>query len=145
LSPINSSASENADSDKDFVVSDHFHTSSGKILQPPREWWKIDTSNDIQIESFKRLIKVDPSVPEPKSDDNITHLSRLDQAGFIVDMVEKEEPKGYWEAVNGLNRQLWKEAVDKELDSLDRAGTWNVVDKVEEEKEVGSKWIFKVK
>jgi hypothetical protein len=35
--------------------------------------------------------------------------------------------------------------VDKELDSLDRAGTWDVVDKVEGGKEVGSKWVFKVK
>jgi hypothetical protein len=40
---------------------------------------------------------------------------------------------------------LWKEAVDKELDSLDRARTWDVVDKVERGKEVGSKWVFKVK
>jgi hypothetical protein len=37
LSPINSSASEQAKSDKDFLVSDHFHTSSGTIVQPPRE------------------------------------------------------------------------------------------------------------
>jgi hypothetical protein len=29
--------------------------------------------------------------------------------------------------------------VNKELDNLDRARTWDVVDKVEEEKEVGSK------
>jgi hypothetical protein len=29
--------------------------------------------------------------------------------------------------------------VDKELEPLDRAGTWDVVDKVEEGKEVGSK------
>jgi hypothetical protein len=32
LSHVNSSASENADSDKDSVVSDYFHTSSGKIV-----------------------------------------------------------------------------------------------------------------
>jgi hypothetical protein len=35
--------------------------------------------------------------------------------------------------------------VDKELDSLDKAGTWDVVDKVEGGKEVDSKWVFKVK
>jgi hypothetical protein len=35
--------------------------------------------------------------------------------------------------------------VDKELDSLDSARTWDVVDKVERGKEVGSKWVFKVK
>jgi hypothetical protein len=32
-----------------------------------------------------------------------------------------------------------KEAVDRKLDNLDRAGTWDVVDKVERGKEVGSK------
>jgi hypothetical protein len=117
LSPINCSASENADSDRHSVVSDHFHTSSGKIVQLPREWWKIDPSNDIQMEDFKRLSEVDPSIPEPKSDDKITVYSRLDEGGFVVDMVEEEEPKGYWEAVNRPNRQLWKKAVDKELDS----------------------------
>jgi hypothetical protein len=37
------------------------------------------------------------------------------------------------------------EAVDKEMDSLDRARTWDMVDKVERRKEVGSKWVFKIK
>jgi hypothetical protein len=94
LSPINSLASENADSDKDSVVFYHFHTSSRKIVQPPRECCKIDPSNDIQMEGFKRLSEVDQSVPEQKSDDVITLFSRLDEAGFVVDMVEEEEPKG---------------------------------------------------
>jgi hypothetical protein len=97
------------------------------------------------MEGFKRLSVVDPSVLEPKSDDEITLFSRLDEAAFVVDMVEEEELQGYWKVVNGPNRQLWKEAVNKELDSLDRAGTWDVVDKVEGGKEVGSKWVFKVK
>jgi hypothetical protein len=35
--------------------------------------------------------------------------------------------------------------VDKVLDSLDKAGTQDVVDKIEGGKEVGSKWVFKVK
>jgi hypothetical protein len=52
---------------------------------------------------FKRLSEVDPSVPESKSDDEITLFSRLDEARFVVDIVEEEELKGYWEAVNGPN------------------------------------------
>jgi hypothetical protein len=40
---------------------------------------------------------------------------------------------------------LWNEAVDKELDSFDQAGTWDVVAQVKGGKGVGSKWIFKVK
>jgi hypothetical protein len=35
--------------------------------------------------------------------------------------------------------------VDKQLDSIDRAGTWDRVDKVKGGKEVGSRWVFKVK
>jgi hypothetical protein len=60
-------------------------------------------------------------------------------------MVEEKELNGYWKAVNESNRQLSKEAVDKKLHSLDRAGTWNIVDKVERGMEVGSKWVFMVK
>jgi hypothetical protein len=48
LSPINSSASKKAESNKDSMVSDYFHTSSRKILQQPREWGKVDSSNDRQ-------------------------------------------------------------------------------------------------
>jgi hypothetical protein len=40
---------------------------------------------------------------------------------------------------------VWKEAVDRELDSLDRARIWDVVDKVDGGKEVGSKSVFKIK
>jgi hypothetical protein len=113
------------------VVSDLFHSSSRKIVQPAKEWWKIEPSNDKQIEGFIRLSEVDPSVLEQKSDDEITHFSRLDKAGFAVDMGEDEDPKSYWEEVNGPNEQLWKDLVDKELDSLDRARTSDVGDKIE--------------
>jgi hypothetical protein len=75
------------------------------------------------MEGFKKLSEVDLSIPEPKSDDENILFSKLDEAEYVIDMVEEEEPKGYWELVNGLTGQLWKEAVDKELDSLDRART----------------------
>jgi hypothetical protein len=95
LSPINSSASKTADSDKDSVVSDHIHTSTGKIVQLPREWWQVDPSSDIQIEGVQILSEVDLSVLEPKSTDEIAIFSKLDEFGFVVDMGEEEEPKGY--------------------------------------------------
>jgi hypothetical protein len=97
------------------------------------------------MDGFKKLSEVDPSIAEPKSDDKITLFSKLDEARFVVDMVEEEEPKGYWEAVNVPNGHVWKEVVDRELDSFDKAGTWDVVDKVEGGKEVGRRWVFKVK
>jgi hypothetical protein len=40
---------------------------------------------------------------------------------------------------------MWKEAVENELGSLDKTRTWDVVDRVTRKKEVGSRWVFKVK
>jgi hypothetical protein len=97
------------------------------------------------MEGFKKLSEGDRSVPEPKSDDKIILFSKLDKPRFGVDMGEEEELKGYWEAINGPNEQVCKEVVDRELDSLDRAGTWDVVNKVEGQKNVGSSRVFKVK
>jgi hypothetical protein len=49
---------------------------------------------------------VDLSILEPTSDDEITLFSKFDNVAFIVDMVEEEDPKGYWEVVNGLNGKV---------------------------------------
>jgi hypothetical protein len=80
---------------------------------------KVDPFGNIQIEDFKKVSKVDPSVPEPKSAEEIIFVSKLDEAGFDADMVKEEEPNGHWTVVNGCNGQLWKSALNKELDSLD--------------------------
>jgi hypothetical protein len=58
------------------------------------------------MDVFKRLSEVDLSVPEPKSDNEITVFVRLDDTGFVVDIVEEEEPEDYLEAVEGPNWQL---------------------------------------
>jgi hypothetical protein len=56
----------------------------------------VDTSySDIQLESFKIFSSVEPLVPEPKSNDEVTLSSKLHKAGFIRDMEEKEKPKGF--------------------------------------------------
>jgi hypothetical protein len=56
------------------------------------------------MKGFKKLFKVEPSVPGPKSGDEISLFSRLDQAEFVVDMGEEEELKGYQEIVIEPNR-----------------------------------------
>jgi hypothetical protein len=56
------------------------------------------------MERFNKLSEVDLSILELKSDDEIKLLSKLDDAGFVVNIVEEEEPKGDWEVVNAPNR-----------------------------------------
>jgi transcription initiation factor IIE alpha subunit len=55
------------------------------------------------MESFIKLSEVDLSVLEPKSNDVNILISKLDEARFVVNMKEEEEPKSWWEAVNGSN------------------------------------------
>jgi hypothetical protein len=45
-------------------------------------------------------------VRDPKSDDEVTLYSRLNEIGVVIDMGKEKEPKGYWEAVNGLNGHM---------------------------------------
>jgi hypothetical protein len=77
------------------MVSDYVHSSSEKIGQPASEWWKMDPANDIPIDSFQNHSEVDPSILEPKFDDEIIQFSRLDEVEFVVDMGKEEELKDY--------------------------------------------------
>jgi hypothetical protein len=76
-------------------MSDYFHTSSGTIVPPPREWCKVGPTSDIQMQGFKKLSEVDPSIAEPKFDEEIPLISKIDESGCVIDMGEEEEPKGY--------------------------------------------------
>jgi hypothetical protein len=97
------------------------------------------------MEGSTKLSEEDPSVLEPTSANEIALCSNWDEVGFVVDMEQEEQPKSYSEVVNGLNGQVWKQVVHKKLDSIVRAGTWDVVGKIEGGKDVGSKWVFKMK
>jgi hypothetical protein len=149
FSPAKSTPSESEDSQSDAnsKVSARFYTRSGHVVHPPRDWWKVDPTpeKDIQMDGFKKLSEDEPNAPVLMMDDETTLFSKLDVYGYVVDAVDEEEPKSYLEAVNGPNGDLWKEAVEKKLGSLDKARTWDVVDRVAGKKEVGSRWVFKVK
>jgi hypothetical protein len=97
------------------------------------------------MDDFKKPSEVEPNAPIPMMDNKTTLFSKLDAYGYVMDAVDEEKPKSYWEAVNGPNGDVWKEAVEKELGSLDKARTWDVVDRVAGKKEVRSRWVFKIK
>ena len=57
----------------------------------------------------------------------------------------KEEPKTVKEALNGENQVEWKEAMQNEMDSLNKHEVWDLVKLPAGRKAIGSKWIFKCK
>jgi len=60
---------------------------------------------------------------------------------YLVD----DTPKAIEEAYSSLDANLWKEAVQSEIDSIMSNETWEVVDRPYGCKPVGCKWVFKKK
>jgi len=72
---------------------------------------------------------------DPKFDNLIT--------GAILNV--ETDPKSYSEAQSCSNWPRWKEAMDCELTTLEKAGTWITVPRPPDKNVVGSKWVYRVK
>jgi hypothetical protein len=69
-----------------------------------------------------------------------------DQAGFYCD--QGFEPASYKEAMACSDHDLWQAAMEKEMDGLERLGTFCLVDKNEVHagvKIIKSRWVYKIK
>jgi hypothetical protein len=56
-----------------------------------------------------------------------------------------DEPKSVDEVVDSTEGKLWKDAMVKEMESLYKNETWDLVKLLSGRKPVGSKWVFKKK
>jgi len=57
----------------------------------------------------------------------------------------QDDPKTLHEARSQSDWQRWKEAMEKEMDTLQKAGTWATVPQPCDKNIIGSKWVFHVK
>ncbi|KAI0992526.1 hypothetical protein K3495_g15659, partial [Podosphaera aphanis] len=55
------------------------------------------------------------------------------------------EPSTLKQAMEVPDAELWKQAIEEEMDALHRSKTWEVVSRPKDHNVVGSKWVFKVK
>jgi len=64
-------------------------------------------------------------------------------AGAILNV--ETDPKSYSEARSRSDWPHWKKAMDRELLTLEKAGTWITVPRPPDKNIVGSKWVYRVK
>jgi len=57
----------------------------------------------------------------------------------------EDEPNSYEDAMSRDDRQLWHAAMVSELDSIQRNGTWELIELPEGRRPIGCKWVFKIK
>ena len=75
------------------------------------------------------------------------HAFLADLDGVIAAAIRESEgdPKTVSEAQSRPNWPSWKEAMDREIKTLEVAGTWKTVPRPPGKNIVGSKWVFKLK
>ena len=74
-----------------------------------------------------------------------TRYSPLDFHSHFDLFITDDDPRNVKEAVNSEDSDLWKKAMDEEIDSLDKNEAWKLVQLPAGRKAIGSKWIFKKK
>ena len=111
---------------------------SGRIRNPPGEWWKIRHPTPA-IESSSD--EADSDAPQRESDDDGD-----DENGEVAAVAGVfHEPNTYKQAMKSPDAALWQEAAQEEINSLISNGTWDIVPLPKDRKAIGSRWVFKVK
>ena len=115
---------------------------------------KMSTSFDSEMTNDDYVIINDDELPNDAGinhDASVQRPSRErrppDRFGewFTVASDEITEPPTVDEALNGTDANLWRDAVQHEMDSLLKHNVVNLVELPNRRKAVGSKWVFRVK
>src|SRR5262249_16567532 len=72
----------------------------------------------------------------------VGHVSEEPSRAHIID---GDDPQSYQEAISGSDSDLWKEAMDSEIQSMYTNQVWNLVDVPDGVIPIGCKWIYKRK
>ena len=75
-----------------------------------------------------------------------TRYGYFDLIAFAFCTIEElEEPTSYEQAMSSLEKELWRQAMNEEMESLSKNQTWELVRKPDGQKLVSCKWIYKLK
>ena len=85
--------------------------------------------------------------PAPEEQERRSTRNRKPPERFVyLTKKDVKVPEFYLEAINSTHGEEWKEAISDEMNSLEKQGTWTVVDKPTNNRRIiGSKWVFAVK
>ena len=106
------------------------------------------STDDAQIEVEEEDVEVE--VPAPESiarsrtrRQNIPKPAWLrDHIAFALSATEAEIPCHYKEAIDSPDSDLWKGAMDEEMESLRKNATWRLVKLPPGRKAIGCKWVY---
>ena len=66
----------------------------------------------------------------------------LEEEEFAFRMNKDDLPKNYEDAIRGDEGEKWKNAMDEEIETLGKIGTWRLEDLPTDHKSVGCRWVY---
>lgn len=93
-----------------------------------------------------------PLQPSPNPHDTLTAIRRerqppshLKDYFTFVNKEELDDPLTYREAISSSDSNKWKQAMEEELESINKNEVWELVDLSKDRKPIGCKWVLKKK
>lgn len=88
----------------------------------------------------------DPNARSLRDRTTLKKPSHLEDYVMISEVLnERFNPETYEEAISCKEKEKWKEAMLKEMESLRENNTWEVAKRPENEKIIKCKWVYRVK
>jgi hypothetical protein len=98
------------------------------------------------VQSPQRSIAVDRSRRHPKPVKRYIEECNVAYAMSVAEEIEgNSEPSNYSEAITSADRNNWMAAMQDEMESLEKNGTWDLVKLPKNKKPIHCKWIYKRK
>jgi hypothetical protein len=87
-----------------------------------------------------------PTTREAAARRGVFFFSNISTITLISSAIQDadSDPKSHTEARSRLDWPLWKAAMDKEITTLDGAGTWSTMARPGGKNIIGSKWVFRI-
>lgn len=105
----------------------------------------FEESNETTVNLRNYRLARDRQRRTTKPPDIYGHSDMVSYALSIAEELEYEEPRDYYKAIRSPDKDRWIAAMQEEIESLLKNGTWILVDKPKFQKLVSCKWIFKKK
>lgn len=138
----------NVDHDERTPDNDNQAKNSSQTNEEDDIFWDLENEPDITDDEAEE--------PEPTNECSTNkHRQLRDRSSLrapkkyddyaVYVLTSSQEPETYKKAMTSDQREMWKEAMDREMESLKENDTWELVDLPPGRKAIPNKWVYKIK